>query len=566
MSVRRHIFLGHASEDKPQAAVLYHRLRAEGLSPWLDAVDLIPGQNWRDEIPKAIKSAGVFLACLSKRSVAKEGYVQREFRYALSVYAERPPGSIYLIPVRLDDCEVPHIRLSELEVNMLDLQWVDLFADNGFERLLKAIMLALPSSGAKDDGKTFESTDLAPAQRPDWPETAPSIGLPHDENLKAVGIEKHYPIGRSSRGLIGPEDKPLHVSRPALKAAAWIATAVITSAFGLAVILFSIEFLTTDRREAPTTVTAPAETDKRVATPFFGGLPTGMERAEVHLPIFKPEMSTQEKAAIAEVEPTADPPASASSWRNAYQPFASFRDCAHDLCLEMVLLPAGKFLMGSPPRELGRWENEDRQHKVTISQPIAIGKYEVTFENYDRFAEATDRSKPYDDGWGRGKQPVINVSWADAEAYCSWLGKGYRLPTEAEWEYAARAGTATPYSSGLNITTDQVNYDGTHFFNGGAEGINRGQTLPVGSMPSNPWGLHEMQGNIWEWVSDRYGDYAASAVTDPKGAATGTARVVRGGSWQDSARSVRSASRAGLEPNLRDNYVGFRCAQVQEGA
>ena len=246
-------------------------------------------------------------------------------------------------------------------------------------------------------------------------------------------------------------------------------------------------------------------------------------------------------------------------------PFTSFRDCAQEICPEMVLLPAGRFMMGSPSDEEGRWDDrESPHHEVTISEPFALGKTEVTFEDYDRFAEASGREKPDDRGWGRGQRPVINVSWKDASDYCSWLGAGYRLPTEAEWEYAARAGTTTPFSFGETITPDQVNFNGRYPYGDAAVGFYRGKTVDAGSLPANSWGLHEMHGNVWEWVSDWYGDYSAAAVTDPQGPTTGTVRVVRGGSWFNVARDVRSAYRSRFEPGVRYDVLGFRCAGVQE--
>jgi len=146
MADRDRIFLAHAREDEGQIRDLHRRLTERGFHPWLDKSDLVPGQNWRVEIPKAIKSAGVFLACLSKTSVAKESYVQREFRTALSTYADLPPGTLYLIPVRLDDCEVLDLRLPELELNLRDLHWVDLFEEGGFECLVEALRRELGPS------------------------------------------------------------------------------------------------------------------------------------------------------------------------------------------------------------------------------------------------------------------------------------------------------------------------------------------------------------------------------------------------------------------------------------
>ena len=133
------IFLAHASEDKEQVRKLYQRINSEGFRPWLDEFDLMPGQNWQIEIPNAIRKSHVFIACLSKLSVKKQGYVQKEFRLALSTYAEKPEGSIYLIPLRLDDCEVPNLQIPELGVNLRHIQWLDYWKPDGFELLIKTV-------------------------------------------------------------------------------------------------------------------------------------------------------------------------------------------------------------------------------------------------------------------------------------------------------------------------------------------------------------------------------------------------------------------------------------------
>ena len=133
------IFLAHASEDKIAVADLYNRLKENGFQPWLDKVDLLPGQSWRVEIPKAIKNSQVFIACLSEQSVKKQGYIQREFRMALNAMADRPPEQIFLIPVRLDDCHIPELRQEEYGISLSDYQWVDLFEADGYDRLVKGI-------------------------------------------------------------------------------------------------------------------------------------------------------------------------------------------------------------------------------------------------------------------------------------------------------------------------------------------------------------------------------------------------------------------------------------------
>ncbi len=234
----------------------------------------------------------------------------------------------------------------------------------------------------------------------------------------------------------------------------------------------------------------------------------------------------------------------------------------------MVVVPAGQFLMGSPPSEPERSENEGPQHQVRIKKPFAIGKYEVTFEEYDAFAQATGRAKPDDEGWGQGRRPVINVSWEDATAYVKWLSeqtaKQYRLPSEAEWEYAARAGTTTPFHTGEQITTRQANFDGNYTYNGSAKGECRGKTVAVGSFPANAFGLHDVHGNVWEWVQDCWHDNYVGAPEDGVAWESGECarRVLRGGSWDDDPRDVRPANRGGSTPVNRFNDIGFRLART----
>ena len=251
--------------------------------------------------------------------------------------------------------------------------------------------------------------------------------------------------------------------------------------------------------------------------------------------------------------------------------FSVFKDVDAPWCPEMVVIPAGEFVMGSPSGEAERSRNEGPQHRVTIGYRFALGRYAVTFDEYDHFCAATRREKPKDQGWGRGRRPVINVIWRDAVAYCEWLsertGQRYRLPSEAEWEYACRAGTTTPFSFGATIGAEQVNHDGNHPYGSGEKGVYRRKTIPVGSLPANPWGLHEMHGNVSEWVEDAWHASYEGAPVDGSAwleKSAGADRVVRGGSWFDGARYVRSAFRARLAPVVRLDNLGFRCARVQE--
>jgi formylglycine-generating enzyme required for sulfatase activity len=161
--------------------------------------------------------------------------------------------------------------------------------------------------------------------------------------------------------------------------------------------------------------------------------------------------------------------------------------------------------------------------------------------------------------------PVENVSWDDVQTFIEQLNRMFPelkagLPSEAQWEYACRAGTATPFSFGDNITPEQVNYHGNHPYAGGAIGLYREKTVPVKSLPVNPWGLYEMHGNVWEWCADRYGAYKPEVAVDPAGDDSGSYRVLRGGSWILNGRNTRSAFRYWYEPADRFDYIGFRLA------
>lgn len=214
---------------------------------------------------------------------------------------------------------------------------------------------------------------------------------------------------------------------------------------------------------------------------------------------------------------------------------------------EMKVIAPGRFVMGSPAGDPEAYEPEFPVHEVVIEQAFAIGRSEVTFAEYDRFALATGRRPPSDQGWGGGQRPVINVSWEDAVAYATWLskrtGKPYRLPTEAEWEYAARAGSSTKrfWGDDASQACEYANvYDG----------------------------LHDMLGNVWEWVQDCWHEDYEGARDD--GSAWQQAdcryRVVRGGSWNNKPRNVRSANRNRNEPDNRNNNIGFRLAQSARAA
>ncbi|MBU0489337.1 MAG: formylglycine-generating enzyme family protein [Bacteroidetes bacterium] len=221
--------------------------------------------------------------------------------------------------------------------------------------------------------------------------------------------------------------------------------------------------------------------------------------------------------------------------------------------IEWVKIPAGSFLMGSPDDEGGRSEDET-QHKVAV-EAFSMSKYEITFEQFDKFCEATKREKPTDESWGRGNLPVINVSWEDANAFAEWMN--CRLPTEAEWEYACRAGTSTAFSTGTCIGTAEANINASDSYNECPIGNCVERTKPVGSYGPNPFDLYDMHGNVWEWCNDWYGQYKTDRSSIDEGE-TSRMKVFRGGGWFFKTKFCRSAARYSRETGFRSRNVGFR--------
>jgi formylglycine-generating enzyme required for sulfatase activity len=279
----------------------------------------------------------------------------------------------------------------------------------------------------------------------------------------------------------------------------------------------------------------------------------------------------------------------AAAHESALKPKDSFKECAD--CPEMVVVPAGTFMMGSPESERAPIQaalvayaivpggststplsTEGPQHNVTVARPFAVGRFPVTFDEWDTCVTdgGCNGYRPSDQGWGRSRRPVINVNWDDAKAYVAWLshktGKIYRLLSEAEWEYMARAGTTTPFWWGASFSASQANYDGTRTYGGQSTGDNRQKTLPVDtpSFSPNPWGLYQVHGNSYDWVEDCYHEGYNGAPSDGSAWATGAcnAHVVRGGAWSSAPWNLRSANRGFFPTNFRSSNHGFRVART----
>jgi formylglycine-generating enzyme required for sulfatase activity len=434
------IFLAHASEDKPAVLVLHERLKQAGYKPWLDEKDLIPGQNWRSVIPKAIANSQLFIACLSQRSIAKQGFVQREFKMALNQYADRPPNSIYLIPLRLDECDIPDLRQEEYGLNLRDLHWLDYWEENGFEQLERAI--------------TYQFN-------------------PEPEEPK----------------------KPVIVTPP------------------LSVFNFEI-----------VRVNAKGE-----------------------------QINKESK-------------------QSQY-----FReDLGNGITLEMVAIPGGTFTMGTEDEEIERlvkkfnWEGfrwERPQHRVTVSS-FYMGRYPITQTQWKAIAATAkiDIDLETNPSKFKGDElPVERVNWYQATEFCKRLSREtkqeYRLPSEAEWEYACRAGTTTPFYFGETITGELANYRASETYADEPKGEYREETTPVGQFPPNAFGLYDMHGNVWEWCADTWHDNYEGAPTDGSvwiENGNDNSSPLRGGCCGSSPDLCRSAYRYVDDRSAYSYDYGFR--------
>lgn len=222
--------------------------------------------------------------------------------------------------------------------------------------------------------------------------------------------------------------------------------------------------------------------------------------------------------------------------------------------IQLVDIQGGTFMMGCDAKN-GNCETDEQVHRVTVSD-FRMSKYEITFDMYDAYCDSIGLEKPDDNGWGRGNRPVINITWREANNFAQWMGG--RLPTEAEWEYAARAGGKGAFGKSNCLTKSQANFDGTSETMRCGEAVSLSRTQPVGSYPANAYGLHDMYGNVFEWCSDWFGVYPQGTTINPTGPIEGRYKVNRGGSWANPATACRVAARETGELEFEGDRIGFR--------
>ncbi len=530
-----YIFISYKREDRVVARKLADTLEQRGWSVWWDP-KLRAGERFDDVIETALQSAKCVIVLWSRRSV-RSHYVRDEANYALDGHK--------LVPVAIERVELP-FRFRGLHTPQL-LNWKGDTKSVEFGKLIDDLVSILgpPAADAPYGGGHTDEVKAEPG--PKIPREKASPAAENDVRREETRTPVP-PIHEREEGALGEVLRRLLLNRTARLALVGILAGGMVW-FGVDAWRAQIVREPSNPSVKPDHATEKAITRlDKIGTQESDMMDTLRRSSDEHL-----------KAARDAANRIADHEASSKR----LTPGTVFRDTLKDGSKgpEMVVIPAGAFWMGSD-EGLESEATELPRHRVTIDRVFAMGKYEVTFDDYDQFAQATGREVPDDENWGRGHRPVIKVSWEDATAYTQWLseqtGKRYRLPTEAEWEYAARAGTKTRYWWGGDIGRKHANCEGC-----GSEWDSQ-KTVPVGSFEANPFGLYDTAGNVEEWVQDCWHNSYKGTPTDGSAWDSGKCgrRVVRGGSWFVNARGVRSAFRTGSDAGYdRDNSVGFRLAR-----
>ena len=499
------VFLSYAGEDEARARELATALGQSGFSVFWDR-EIPPGQNWHSYIGEALTHARCVVVAWSRHSIASQWVLEE---------ASEGRDRKVLVPVLLEAVQPPFGFRAIQAANLVE--WRPGRSSPAFDGLLRAVQKIV--GGQAGSGTEAEAEVAAP------PPPAPSE--PSTETEPAAAPAAPPPV-RS-------EPHAATVRPPDGQATAWshrTVAAMVAGVVALAGAGGTVLWLT--RAEPPgSTVGPPAPGPSAEPKPSEPSVETAPSA-----PIEQPSVVATETSEPGEV----------------------MRDCPE--CPEMVLVPAGEFTMGSPADEPDRVYNEGPQRKVTIAAPFWVGRYEVTFAEWDACVAAGGCStKPDDEGWGRANRPVIHVSWKDAKEYVGWLsqetGKTYRLLSEAEWEYSARARSTTAFWWGKDVGKGNANCDGC-----GSEWDRK--TAPVGSFKANDFGLYDTAGNVWEWVEDCWNVSYRRAPTDGSSWLEGdcTYRGLRGGAWYYEPDLVRSARRDGGNPDIRNPAIGFRIART----
>jgi len=533
------VFVSHSSEDKIYADAVAAHLEKSGIRCWVAPRDVLPGAHWAGSILKAIADSKLMVLVFSSHANSSN-HICREVERAVH-------HGIPVAPLRIADVQPS----DELEYFLSSSHWMDAMTqpmDGHLDRLAEKIKLLLNLPAGLPPVAVLPRAPAAAERRPVATRPAAS---PSGKSTPAAPASPVLPPGASQPSAARPKRR-----WPPLAAAAFVAAMV-----GVGLIL-------RNRNSAPSGSISP--------------------------PI-RPPATSVAAASVASTPPASLPAALPPRDRinNHLKPAKTAVAWTNSIGMQFAYTPSGTFLMGSPADEVGRYDDET-QHKVTLTRGFLMGMTHVTRGQFAAFvqdsghqteAEKDGRASVFDEkGFSMVKgaswrspgfdqsddHPVVEISWNDAMAFCNWLskkeGKHYRLPTEAEWEYAARAGAQTAYGWGNDPD------DGRGWGNCGDQTAKQKLsnlvafswadgyvfTSPARAFRPNAFGLYDMIGNAWEWCNDWYGPYPAGDAIDPHGADGGRTRVLRGGSWRHGPRFCRCASRDYIVPAPQNNLIGFR--------
>ena len=557
------VFLSYNREDQQKAKMIAKALEGEGLKVWWDTV-LRAGETYDEVTEKRLRDAKSVVVLWSSRSVRSK-WVRAE-----ATLGDRKAA---LIPVMIEACDRP--IMFEL-IQTADLtQWNGDAQDGNWRSLVDDVRAKVERQSVQDApapspvlvSEKVENTQAPPAS--ETIETAYWMSVKDGSDpAEFVSYLRHYPQGHFA-----------DLARRRIEALNEAATRAQAAAVATPVKEVAPVPLPVERQPAVVVASAPRTVGSYKwhalvlamvavgATIFYvstnvGKVSTPVEEARVPAaevpappsdPVTVPSAEPTSSNLPTEVAPVTsevtvtEPPVSPTP-----EVAKTFRDC--DVCPQMTRLSGGAFVMGSPETERGRraWEGPQRQIRIA---PLAMSSKEVSFDEWDACVSdgGCGGYTPTDRGWGRSERPVMMVSWNDAQAYVRWLsaktGKAYRLPSEAEWEYAARGATSTAYWWGDEFDQSLVS---------------KRQTNTVGALKENAFGLFDVTGNVAEWVDDCYLNDFSQVPEDGRASTAGNCsqRVLRGGSWRDNARELRIASRSRVAKAVRDSTIGFRVVSV----
>ncbi len=555
------VFLCHASQDKPAVRELYNALKSEGwIDPWLDKAKILPGQDWEFVIEKAVDDSDVVIACLSGQSVTKEGFVQREIRYAYDIALEKPEETIFLIPLRLDDCIVPR--------KLRTLHWVDYFGEDkedSYSDLLEALKLRYEQK-MRLEAEELERQRKEEIARQEAEEIIRKFEAERMETKKrnqTPPLPRSRKLGKQIASASLKEDpnevKPLP-KKPFTKL--------------LEPSSLSLKETTPPRDGALSGEAVSKPEGKPRETPK----PEKPKAGRVANLNYKHLFSIVGPSLISLVLVLFGVNYFINIWPVVQSGFIKSNMVSDKDGMTLIYVPAGNFVMGS---DVDNQSNEKPEYTMSLDA-FWIDQTEVTNKQYmacvdvnvcepPSSTESYIRSSGYYGVTEFDNYPVIYVDWNNAKAYCEWVDR--RLPTEAEWEKAAswdmrkKEKYVYPWGSHYN------SFDGTFVnlcdencpFDSVREYINDGyaDTSPVGNYPSgaSPYGVLDMAGNVWEWVNSLYQPYPYNVNDGRENLSASGSRVLRGGSWNNNVDYLRTTIRIGYSPVSTANYLGFRCAR-----